>query len=781
MIKAILGASHGATFELYCVDDAESAEIRGEHLQQLVRLTPVLMAANAVSCLLLGLSVGPSGGWLLELWLGVMGLVIVSGLVGWWQRRGAAIRPVSRRGFGRATRHAGLLGVCWGLAPALWFPGADGAHQVLMSTLVTGMLGAGAFVLAMLPRASLVYVGAVTAGALLALARSGEPLYGAVALLLISYASVVSVGVMALARQSTALLRSRFEQARQQQVVSLLLRDFEENASDALWETDEQGRLVHSSARLAVLLGVEQADLPTLRLPHWFAERAHDSRALLAAWALGRPFRDLKLQVGTGPAARWWALSAKPKIEGSGPPLGWRGVIADVTEPQRFENQLRLLSEQDALTGLANRRALLQGAEAAVALGREGWLLSVDLDHFKAINDTSGHSVGDEVLRVVAQRLRSVTTEGDLLARLGGDEFALLRLGNASPVAVHALAERMIAVLTEPIALGLKRLHVGASVGVARLEAEVHSFEELMVNADLALYDAKRGGRGRHVIYAAQLGDLSRREHAVEQALREGLRLGEFELHFQPKVDADTLAPLGVEALMRWQQPELGSISPGEFIPAAERCGLIHELGEFALHQACRAAGLLPGLTVAVNVSPLQLMDSHFVDTVHRVLDETGITPSRLQLEVTESLLLEDAPAALKRLHALRELGLQVALDDFGTGYSSLAYLRAFPFDALKIDRSFVRSMTQHEDARAIVDMISQLAARLGMRTVAEGVETQEELAIVRACGCHEVQGYCISRPLSLPKLLAWRAGVPVGASGDAVDSRVRRTWQRTG
>lgn len=770
------------TFELYAEGDAESSRIRAEHLGQLTRLTPALMLANLISGCLVWVGVGAAGGWLLLGWLGVLTAVAVLGTAGWWQRRKSVAAKASSRGYRRGTLHAAVLGLCWGLAAALWFAPAGPAERVLIATLVTGMLGAGAFALAMLPWASLAYTWLIVAGALVALWRAGDPIFQAVAVLLLSYASVVSLAAMALARQSTALLRARFTHARQQQVVSLLLRDFEENASDALWETDASGHLVHRSARLAALLGLAPDQLGTVKLPQWFASRSQDAGPVLAAWALGRPFRDLKLQLGRGEQARWWAVSAKPIAGGTGADAaagGWRGVIADITDAQRFENQLRLHAEQDALTGLANRRSLMNAAQAAMSLGRPGWLLSIDLDHFKVINDSFGHSTGDEVLRVVAGRLQSVVEEGDLIGRLGGDEFAMLRLGESPVRAPQVMAALIIDKLSAPIEIGPKRLHVGASVGLARLDPSVANVEDLMVNADLALYDAKRSGRGRCVVYAKSLGAASRRMHTVEQALREGLAHRQFELHFQPKVDARSLQALGVEALMRWEHPVLGSISPGEFIPAAERCGLIHELGALALQQACMAAAEMPGLSVAVNVSPLQLMEPGFVESVHRILMQGGLAPSLLHLEVTESLMLEDAPAALKRLHALRELGVQVALDDFGTGFSSLAYLRAFPFHTLKIDRSFVRSITEHADARAIVDTIVQMAGVLGMRTVAEGVETERELAVIRAIRCDEVQGYLVARPMPLLKLKDWLAGRPVTGPQDDVDSRIL-PWRLT-
>lgn len=768
------------TFELYADGDVEFARIRAEHVSQLSRLTPLLMAANVISAGLVWLAVGRAGGLWLAVWMAGIGLVAVVALLGWWSGWARRATKVSARGFRRGTLHAALLGACWGVAAALWFAPAAPAERVLIATLVTGMLGAGAFALAMLPWASLAYVWLIVAGSLVALWRAGEPLFMAVAVLLLSYATVVSFAAMALARQSTALLRARYLHARQQQVVSLLLRDFEENASDALWETDASGHLVHRSPRLASLLGLPTERLGEVKLPQWFASRSQDAGPVLAAWALGKPFRDLKLQLGRGEHARWWALSAKPIATADGSAGAcWRGVIADITEAQRFENQLRLQAEQDALTGLANRRALMNAAQAAMALGRPGWLLSIDLDHFKGVNDSSGHSAGDEVLRVVAGRLLAVAEEGDLVGRLGGDEFAMLRLGEAPVRAPQAMAALIIEKLSEPVEVGPKRLHVGASVGVARLDAGVANVEDLMVNADLALYDAKRSGRGRSVVYASSLGAASRRMNTVEQALREGLAHGQFELHFQPKVDTVSLQAMGVEALMRWEHPTLGSISPGEFIPAAERCGLIHELGALALHQACLAARELSALNVAVNVSPLQLMEPGFVQSVESLLRRAGIAPGLLHLEVTESLMLEDAQAALKRLHALRELGVQVALDDFGTGFSSLAYLRAFPFHTLKIDRSFVRALTEHADARAIVNTIVQMAGVLGMRTVAEGVETERELAVIRAIRCDEVQGYLVARPMPLAKLRDWLAGRPITGPVDDVDSRIT-PWRTT-
>jgi diguanylate cyclase (GGDEF)-like protein len=493
---------------------------------------------------------------------------------------------------------------------------------------------------------------------------------------------------------------------------------------------------------------------------------------VLAALRSDHAFHELRVQIGHGEQARWCALSATPKALHDDGELGWRGVLADVTDAVRAEALLRRQAHEDNLTGLANRLKMCDAVSQALGTSTPAVLMSIDLDHFKAINDTLGHSAGDEVLRIVAERLRRAVRPLDLVARLGGDEFAVL-LPAIAVADVQAMAVRIIDVLSTPMRIDARQVHVGASVGLAALHDDVSSVEDLMVNADLALYDAKRAGRGRVARYTPQLGESSRRGHVLEQAIRDGLQGGQFELHFQPKLGLAPWRLVGVEALLRWQHPSLGAVSPAEFIPAAERCGLMQPLGDWALRQACLAALQLPGVAVAVNVSPLQLMEKSFVDRVREVLAQTGLAAERLELEITESVLIDDAQAALERLHQLRRLGLRVALDDFGTGYSSLAYLRRFPFDVMKIDRSFVHELSQDADARAIINMIVQLAGQLGMKSVAEGVETSEQLALLKACGCDQAQGFLIARPMPLAALKSWvGGGVPQQPSA-ALHSRL--------
>ena len=743
------------TFELYHAADRESGEIRARHLQQVLRLTPLMMAANVICGPLVVWLLRGHHGALFSGWLLASGALVVTASAGWWRARRRVHAVASRRAFRRATLHAAALGLIWGLLPAGWFADLAAAPQLAVACLVTGMLGAGAFALAVLPAASLAYAGLLTAFSLVALLRAGEPTFGAVAVLISCYGSVVVMAAMSVARRATALLRAQYEQARQNQLVSLLLRDFEDNAHDVLWETDREGLLLHASERLMALL---DEPVPTSRgVPffHWLDRHGASGAAVVAALRGGRPFRDLRLRIDSAAATRWCAVSAKPHLLADGQVAGWRGVISDVTEQVNVAVQLHELAHHDSLTGLVNRVTLHEAAQQALDAADGGALPSIDLDHFKAVNDTLGHSCGDAVLCVVASRLRAIVRPQDLVARLGGDEFALLLAGPVGGREAQALAQRVALALREPIEVRGRQLRVGASVGIAHLHTEVSGVEELLVNADLALYDAKASGRGRYASYSAQLGERSRRSGLMEQALCQGADAGQFQLHFQPKVSLHNWRISGVQALLRWHHPDLGPVSPAEFIQAAERCGQIHELGDWALRQACAAALQLPGLTVAVNVSPLQLQERHFVERVQAALAHSGLESGRLELEVTESVLLDDAEGAIEQLHRLRRLGPRIALDDFGTGYSSLAYLRRFPFDELKIDRTFVRELTSRSDARAIVHMIVRLATELGMGTVAEGVETTQQLEIISTSGCRAIQGYLASRPLPLHELVA--------------------------
>ncbi|CAO4184373.1 putative bifunctional diguanylate cyclase/phosphodiesterase [Methylorubrum populi] len=455
---------------------------------------------------------------------------------------------------------------------------------------------------------------------------------------------------------------------------------------------------------------------------------------------------------------------------------GWVATFEDITERRRNEARIIHMARHDGLTDLPNRTALREiGSEWIEALrASEGGRLAVlclDLDRFKPVNDSFGHAVGDALLRAVSERLRAHLRGRDVVARLGGDEFAVLsRVEDAA--GAMALAERLIDVVGAPYLLDGITAEIGMSVGIALAASEEErgglDIERLLKEADLALYEAKAGGRGTCRVFEPQMDEAVRERLHLERELREALQAGRFELHYQPLVDLSDNRITGMEALVRWRHPERGLVSPALFVPLAEETGLIVPLGEWVLRQACRdAAGWPDGISVAVNVSPIQLRHRGFVQSVLAALATSGLVATRLELEITESVLLDDTETNLETLHTLRKLGVRISMDDFGTGYSSISYLRRFPFDKIKIDRSFVRDCAAQSEAGAIIRAIVSLGASLGITTLVEGVETEPQLATVRAEGAQEVQGYLFSPPRPAAEIAALLEAGMRPAEGD--------------
>ena len=423
------------------------------------------------------------------------------------------------------------------------------------------------------------------------------------------------------------------------------------------------------------------------------------------------------------------------------------------------------MARHDALTGLPNRvlfREEMEKALVRVARGETVAVLCLDLDHFKSVNDTLGHPVGDGLLKAVAERLLACVRDTDTVARLGGDEFAILQAGLDKPESAAILAQRLIDDVCEPYDIDGHEVVVGASIGIAIAPSDGDHPDQLLKNADMALYRAKSDGRRLYRFFEREMDARLQARRALELDLRKALADGEFELFYQPLIDLRTESISGFEALLRWNHPERGLVSPAEFIPLAEEIGLIVPLGEWVLREACLEAAKWPRrMKVAVNLSPVQFKRRNLAPAVVRALSASALSANRLELEITESVLLLEDDATVKTLHLLRGLGVRISMDDFGTGYSCLSYLRSFPFDKIKIDRSFVRDLAEKEDCAAIVRAVAGLGASLGITTTAEGVETVEQLAQVRAQGCTEAQGYLFSRPrraCDLPAVFAEQA-----------------------
>ena len=439
------------------------------------------------------------------------------------------------------------------------------------------------------------------------------------------------------------------------------------------------------------------------------------------------------------------AISYSPMQDG-----GWVATYEDVTVRRTAEAQMAHMARHDALTALPNRLVLHERLEHAISEAGRGAgsaVLCLGLDHFKAVNDTLGHPVGDGLLRLVADRLTACVREGDLVARLEGDEFAVIQADIGRPEEARLLAERVISVLQRPFLVEGHEIVIGVSIGLAIVPEDGTTAAVLLKNADMALHRAKQDGRGGFCFFEPEMDRRLQRRRSLELDLRRAVLAEEFVLFYQPLINLDRNEVSGFEALLRWPHPERGMVSPNEFIPVAEEIGVIVALGEWVIRRACADAALWPGdVKVAVNLSPVQFRSRNLVPTVAAALAESGLAPGRLELEITESALLQDNAATLAMLHELRALGARISMDDFGTGYSSLSYLRSFPFDKLKIDQSFVRDLSTRDDCVHIVRAVQELCAGLGIATVAEGVETEGQLARLRAEGCKEVQGFLFSR-----------------------------------
>ena len=438
------------------------------------------------------------------------------------------------------------------------------------------------------------------------------------------------------------------------------------------------------------------------------------------------------------------AISHSPMQDG-----GWVATYEDVTARRTAEAQVVHMARHDALTALPNRVVLHERLEHAVSEAGRGTgsaVLCLDLDHFKAVNDTLGHPVGDGLLRLAAERLMACVRQGDLVVRLDGDEFAIVQADVGRPEEARLLAERIVGALQQPFVVEGHEIVTGVSIGLAIVPGDGTTAAILLKNADMALHRAKQDGRGGFCFFEPEMDRRLQRRRNLELDLRRGVLAEEFVLFYQPLVNLDRNEVSGFEALLRWPHPERGMVSPSEFIPVAEEIGVIVALGEWVIRRACADAALWPGdIKVAVNLSPVQFRSRNLVPTVVAALAESGLAPWRLELEITESVLLQDNAATLAVLHELRALGARISMDDFGTGYSSLSYLRSFPFDKLKIDQAFVRDLSTREDCVHIVRAVQGLCAGLGIATVAEGVETEGQLARLRAEGCKEVQGFLFS------------------------------------
>jgi diguanylate cyclase (GGDEF)-like protein/PAS domain S-box-containing protein len=724
-----------------------------EQLQPQLQAGGSTLAANALMAIILALVIRSSGqGQTAYLWtLWCLSIVLFSL---------AALKIVrlhfnSTLGLRAATWILtvtnGVRGLVWGVGFALLMPLADSYEQLMLGWMIAGLMCGGAFSSWSLPSAAMSFAGFAGIGGFIGM--YGVPSVGqtwmpyAVPLLFVFLMRAVFVSAETF-RKSVFAER---KVAANNEVISLLLRDFEENASDWLWETDSNGYLTRGADRFARLMELPDERLQNrslIMLSEIHGTHDANNEVFRAKYRSGESFSNQIIAVGEDGMERYLKLSAKPSRDRDGMLSGWHGVAADVTDERIADMKVRKLALFDTLTELPNRAFFYDRLDATLSSASKtsSWVMYLDLDGFKNINDTFGHAAGDMLLKTVAGRLSSCLPAKGMLARLSGDEFAVVCSGGRERI--DAYAQRILGSLELPCSIGSHDIAIGISIGIAQVLPSAGCRDELMRRADVALYAAKAQGRGVARFYDEALDLVQMRRKDIELGLRKALAQGLFTLHYQPIVDMQTGQVHTYEALLRLETPELGKVSPIDFIPVAEETGLISDIGDWVIQQACQDAAQWPNsLCVAVNVSPLQLTSHRILTVVTRALAQSRLIPGRLELELTESALIENVEHTTRILADLKSLGVRLALDDFGTGYSSLSHLHQFNFDKIKIDRSFVQSFGERRESTAVVNAVVHLARDLGITMTAEGVETEAHMQAMRDIGCDHVQGYLLGRP----------------------------------
>ena len=680
------------------------------------------------------------------------------------------LHDVDRRAMttGEYIRHAlsiGMVAAVWAVPYFLFVPHGPTEDHLAFWALTAMLITGTTLAFAATPVATLVFAGVTGLAAITSFALEGFYGYAALA------ASFCGIAMGGAIRSARTYLSARIAEAgvvEKSEVVSLLLREYEDNEADWLWQIDTGRRVRSASPRFAYALGKELGEIENKSFIQLIAGSAWDSgqfppslHDLAERLKRRESFSNLLVQVAIGGVKRWWELSGTPIIDENGIFHGFRGVGSDVTEQRESDEKIAYLARYDTLTGLPNRLMLTEAMAEAMRYA-EQWrtrcaFLMIDLDRFKAVNDSLGHQTGDKLLAQVSGRLKGLMTENELCGRLGGDEFAIVVRDASDRTRVERVARAVIDQLSLPYEVDHHTLYVGASVGSAIGPRDGQTVETLMRNADLALYRAKDDGGSNHWNYEPSLHANAEERRQLEFALRRALERNEMFLHYQPVVDAKSENVVSFEALLRWKSEEHGMVSPMKFIPLAEDTRLIVPIGDWVMREACREALKWPShIKVAVNVSGEQLLDPQFSQKVVAALSATGLPAHRLEIEVTESIFVRDGATARSTLEQIMALGCSVALDDFGTGYSSLGYLRKLRFSTIKVDRSFVQGAAKdNAESLAIIRAVVAMAQSLEMSTTAEGVETAEEAALIRELGCNKIQGYYFGRPMEASDALA--------------------------
>ncbi len=679
----------------------------------------------------------------------------------------------TRKKTGRHSLSATVVnGFSWGLMAILLFPEADVARKVIITSVISGLMGGGIFLLSYRPRIAFAYAFVLFVSSQLVLIRMGGGVYLSILVLNTVYFVMLVASLRMLSNVQAHRIELVTELEKSNRSKQNLLQEYSNHGSEWLWETNAEGYLINCDKKAERVTGLKPWVLETLRVHQLFttdepgyAEGKPENGASTSRIDLEsqmrhhKSFKDIVVNLkNNGQEKRWFRISGHGHHDANGELSGYRGLCQDITESMQNEQKLVQLAHFDGITGFHNRghftteigKIIMKMLEQNESFA----LMVMDFNKFRKINDTLGYPAGDAVLIEVSRRIRSVLRESDYVARLGADEFAIIMRGAGSKEIAAKYADKLIKAFDRPVdAIGWM-VNVKVSIGITLAPEHGWFRVDLLNNATLAHYRAKQETTNSYHFFSPKMDLQIRQRLELEMELRDAIRQDQLVLYYQPIVDAKTGEICSYEALIRWNHPKRGMISPAVFIPIAEDSGMIVDIGEMVLYQACHEASKWENdRRVAVNLSAQQFLNANLDEVIASALKESGLPAHRLEVELTESVLIENADDTLALLHKLRSMGVRIALDDFGTGYSSLLYLVNFHFDKIKIDQSFVKRAEQRNDQMEVVHAVIRLAKNLGMRTTAEGVETLDKFTMLRNEGCDEIQGYLISKPVPAEEL----------------------------
>ena len=731
--------------------------VRGAQINSVIRMAPLGTIGIVLALILFNIIVWETPAYTMMLVFSALLVSVQLSALGVYftnKKTGRAMEA-SLGTLGKIGISGGLFGALWGAIGYLAILSATKENLFIVGLLISGTLFTTLYCFRTVFMGSISFI--FTSGIIITSAfyMRGELVTWHTSLLLLASYFLVVAGISF--TQMKDFVKNAVAEVKSSEAAKFsdaLLQQFEETSNEWFWALDHKGRPEKLSDELKRVL--EATGLNLLGINHKSPSTETDPKDVVVLnehLKSSDEFNDVRVSVDMAGQTHWMSFSGRRIIDKQGVFTGYIGVCSDVTRERQNEQKLQEMASKDGLTGLVNRTSFYDLLDSMVRrlerFGTSFTLIFLDLDKFKLVNDTYGHHTGDALLVEVGVRIKKIIRDNDVLGRLGGDEFAIAIERGNDPILVAKLCSRIIQQVSEPYFLEGETLYIGVSIGVAMAPVHGTQREQLLRNADLALYRAKEEGRGVFRYFEAQMDFQQRERRILEQEMRQALTDSQFEMKFQPLISTKTGAVVCMEALIRWNHDVRGSLSPEEFIPIAEQSNLIIDVGRWSLKSACQTAVTWPdNVGVAVNISALHFMRADIVRDVFNVLEETGLDPSRLEIELTESLLVEDSDETITKLNGLRKLGVSIAMDDFGTGYSSLGYLTRFRFDRIKIDKSFLINMQKNDQYKPIIHTISTLGENLGINITVEGVETLEHVEFIKTITCDKAQGFYYSPPL---------------------------------